>query len=75
MDGLPSTKTHKGESPPALLSLLAIIRQEALSDGLPLETPSLTVSIRPESFSYCKYHNKAKQRRQPLASGQTRALL
>lgn len=46
-------------------------QQEALSDGLPLETPSLTVSIRPESFSYCKYHNNAGS----LCSGQMHALL
>lgn len=32
---------------------------QALSDGLPLETPSLTMSIKPEGSSYCKYHNKA----------------
>lgn len=35
----------------------------ALSDGLPLESayaPSLTVPIRPEGFSYCKYYDEAK---------------
>lgn len=45
---------------------------EALSDGLPLETPSLTTSIKPEGSSYCKYHNKANPVK--TDSGQTYVL-